>query len=409
VQMASTSGRPGGYLIASADALRLWDLSDDSTRPPDVDACVLDEHKQTLACSDPHGIPIDRDCLHAGSSGTMSWHADGRDLLGGYWSAPLTGSFNLPSWTFVVVQPADAASASTLPFRRAFWAVVVLTVSLIAGVSLRQIRRRLEPLERLHDGATRIQAGDFEARAIVASGDEFEALAESFNLMAAEVQRRFADLQALSVGTFEALARTIDAKSPWTAGHSQRVTWIGVRIGIEMGLPPDAIEVLRYGGLLHDIGKLGVPSRILDKVGRLTPAEVTIIRQHPELGARILEPIAAYAPMIPIVMEHHERWDGSGYPRHLKREEISLGGRIFAVADVVDAMLSDRPYRSGIPMRRVVRHIADQRGRHFDPQVVDAFLRIVGDVRTQYDQPSLTADVSREAEGHDSAGVFVAS
>jgi putative nucleotidyltransferase with HDIG domain len=154
-----------------------------------------------------------------------------------------------------------------------------------------------------------------------------------------------------------------------------------------MGLPPDTIECLRYGGLLHDIGKLGVPSRILDKAGQLTPAEAKIIRMHPELGARILEPIAAYAPMIPIVLEHHERLDGSGYPHGLAGEQISLGGRIFAVADVVDAMLSDRPYRQGIPIDIVVRYIADQSGHHFDPHVVVAFLRIVGDVRVQYHQP----------------------
>jgi putative nucleotidyltransferase with HDIG domain len=268
--------------------------------------------------------------------------------------------------------------------------VIVLTMTLIVLVSMWQIRRQMEPLERLHQGAARIQAGDFEARAQVSSGDEFEALAESFNHMADEIERRFADLQALSVGTFEALARTIDAKSPWTAGHSQRVTWIGVRIAAEMGLPADEVERLRYGGLLHDIGKLGVPGRILDKRGRLSPAEAKIIRMHPELGAKILEPIAAYAPMIPVVLEHHERYDGSGYPRRLVGDQISLGGRIFAVADVVDAMLSDRPYREGLPLERVVRYIADQAGIAFDPQVAAAFLRIVGEVRTQYEPDSLS-------------------
>jgi putative nucleotidyltransferase with HDIG domain len=383
---ATARGRPAGYLIASADAKVVWNLTDDSTRPPGVDACVLDEHQVTLACSNPEINPDH--CVHAGlkagGSGTLRWSADGQDFLGGFWSAPLAGQFSLPSWTFLVIQPADAASAALVTFRRAFAVAIVLTVTLIMGVSLRQIRRQMEPLERLHEGATRIRAGDFEARAQVSSGDEFEALAESFNRMADEIERRFADLQALSVGTFEALARTIDAKSPWTAGHSQRVTWIGVRIAAELGLPHDEIERLRYGGLLHDIGKLGVPSRILDKRGRLSPAEAKIIRMHPELGAKILEPIAAYAPMIPVVLEHHERYDGSGYPRRLVGEQISLGGRIFAVADVVDAMLSDRPYRAGIPLEFVTRYIADQAGHAFDPQVAAAFLRIVGDVRTHY-------------------------
>jgi len=291
---------------------------------------------------------------------------------------------HLASWTFVLIQSGDSAAASTATFRRAFVVVGALTFGLIALISLRQIRRRLEPLERLHDSAERISTGDFDARARIESGDEFEALAVSFNRMADEIERRFADLRALSVGTFEALGRAIDAKSPWTAGHSQRVTWLGVRIGQQLGLPADEIETLRYGGLLHDIGKLGVPGRILDKAGKLTPAEAKIIRRHPDMGARILEPIAAYAPMIPIVLEHHERYDGSGYPRHLQGDQISLGGRIFAVADVVDAMLSDRPYRPGIALDRVIHYIADNRGKHFDPQIVDAFLQIVGDVRTQY-------------------------
>jgi putative nucleotidyltransferase with HDIG domain len=383
---AKARGRPAGYLIASANAIELWNLTDDSTRPSGVDACVLDEHQVTLACSNPE-IKPDR-CVEAGlksaGSGTLRWSADGQNFLGGFWSAPLAGQFGLPSWTFVMIQPADAASAALVTFRRAFAVVIVLTVTFVVGVSLRQIRRQMEPLERLHDGAARIQAGDFDARAQVSSGDEFEALAESFNHMADEIQRRFADLQALSVGTFEALARTIDAKSPWTAGHSQRVTWIGVRIAAEMGLPADEIECLRYGGLLHDIGKLGVPGKILDKRGRLSSAEAKIIRMHPELGAKILEPIAAYAPMIPVVLEHHERYDGSGYPRKLVGDQISLGGRIFAVADVVDAMLSDRPYRAGLPLDRVVRYIAEQAGHGFDPHVAAAFLRIVGDVQTKY-------------------------
>jgi len=398
---ATPHGRPAGYLIASANAMEVWNLTDDSTRPPGVDACVLDEHQVTLACSTPE-IKLDH-CVQAGlktaGSGMLRWREDGQDFLGAYWSAPLTGQFNRPSWTFVMIQPADAASAALVTFRRAFAVVIVLTVTLIVGVSLRQIRRQMEPLERLHEGAARIQAGDFEARAQVSSGDEFEALAESFNHMADEIERRFADLQALSIGTFEALARTIDAKSPWTAGHSQRVTWIGVRIAAELGLPADEIEHLRYGGLLHDIGKLGVPSKILDKRGKLTPAELKIIRMHPELGAKILEPIAAYAPMIPVVLEHHERYDGTGYPRRLAGEEISLGGRIFAVADVVDAMLSERPYREGIPLDRVTRYIADQSGHLFDPQVTAAFLRIAGDVKTQYEpvpQPRTDEDATYE-------------
>jgi putative nucleotidyltransferase with HDIG domain len=181
----------------------------------------------------------------------------------------------------------------------------------------------------------------------------------------------------LHLGTLEALARAIDAKSSWTAGHSQRVTVLGVQIATAMTLSPEAIEEMRCGGLLHDIGKLGVPGRILDKTGPLTGEEFAIMRQHPEMGARILEPLPQYAPIIPIVLEHHERFDGSGYPRGLAGEEISVGGRIFAVADVFDAMSSDRPYRQARPHAEVVAYIAEQAGRMFDPAVVQAFLHVV--------------------------------
>jgi HD-GYP domain-containing protein (c-di-GMP phosphodiesterase class II) len=375
----------GSYLIARVNALVLWDLDGDSSRPLDVDLCVFSPPRVLLACSEEgysrmHAMHADLDA----GSGTFTWRAQDEEMLGAYWSAPLAGQFQIPSWIFVVMQPDTALPSPTSEFRRAFTIVVVLTLALIVALSLHQIQHRLQPLERLEAAASRIRGGDFAARARVTSGDEFEALADSFNLMAVEVQRQFAELRALQLGTLEALARTVDAKSPWTAGHSQRVTAIGVLIGRAMGVPADGLEQLRHGGLLHDIGKLGVPGRILDKPGALTAEEWRTVRQHPERGARILEPIAAYAPIIPIVLEHHERFDGSGYPRGLVGEAISLGGRIFAVADVVDAMSSDRPYRPGLPIEDVVRYITDQAGRQFDPRVVEAFLRTTADIRAVY-------------------------
>lgn len=379
VPVASSETRRG-HIVARTSARALWDLTDDSTLPFDAEICVLDDRKTILACSEQSGdrmadLPRQLDS----ASGVLTWRAGREEMLGAYWSAPMLLHFDLPHWTFVVARPAAAADATTVTFRRAFTTVVVLTLTGVIGVALRQIRRRLEPLERLQEASRSIRAGDFDARVAVSSGDEFEALAESFNLMAAEVQRQFIELKALNVGTLEALARTIDAKSPWTAGHSQRVAALGVRIGREMRLPEAVIEELHHGGLLHDIGKLGIPAHILDKDGPLTAEEFRQIRMHPELGARILEPIAAYAPMLPIVLEHHERLDGSGYPRGLSGDAISLAGRIFAVADVVDAMSSDRPYRSGLPFRDVAQHLSAQAGRHFDRAVVDAFMRTAGE------------------------------
>jgi putative nucleotidyltransferase with HDIG domain len=184
-------------------------------------------------------------------------------------------------------------------------------------------------------------------------------------------------LERLNLGTLNALARTIDAKSPWTAGHSERVTAYGVALATRLGLETATIDDMRRGGLLHDIGKIAIPNHILDKPGQLTPDEMAIVKRHPEIGARIIEPLAEYATALPIVLQHHERWDGSGYPFGLRGEEISLGGRIFALADVFDALTSDRPYRRGWSLDAVGALFARETGRHFDPALAPVFVALI--------------------------------
>ncbi len=187
------------------------------------------------------------------------------------------------------------------------------------------------------------------------------------------------ELDALNVGALTALARTIDAKSPWTAGHSERVTNSSLRIARLMGLPDDELEVLNRGGLLHDIGKIGIPADILDKPSALNEEEMQVMRDHVTVGARILEPIAAYADVIPIVLRHHERWDGSGYPDGIAGEKIEFHARLLAAGDVYDALTSHRPYRSGMTHVDAVAWITEQSGTHFDPQVVKAFLAVMSE------------------------------
>lgn len=181
-------------------------------------------------------------------------------------------------------------------------------------------------------------------------------------------------LDALGAGTLTAFARAIDANSPWTAGHSERVTGTALIIGHQLGLAPDELKVLRRGGLLHDIGKIGVPPQILDKAGPLTPAERQVIERHPVLGAEILEPIGPFNDVIPIVRSHHEKMDGSGYPDRLKGEAIPFLARVLAVADVFDALVSHRPYRSGMDLETALRIIRSGTGSHFDPDAASAFL-----------------------------------
>jgi putative nucleotidyltransferase with HDIG domain len=174
-----------------------------------------------------------------------------------------------------------------------------------------------------------------------------------------------------------ALARTIDANSPWTAGHSERVTHVSLMLGERLGLSAGNLDTLYRGGLLHDIGKIAIPAAILNKAGALTDQELAIIQQHPSTGARILSPIGAYRDTIPIVLSHHERLDGSGYPEALVGDQIPLLARVAAVADVYDALSSPRPYRPGWLVERVLGHITDGAGVLFDSAVTDALVRVV--------------------------------
>jgi putative nucleotidyltransferase with HDIG domain len=185
------------------------------------------------------------------------------------------------------------------------------------------------------------------------------------------------ELNDLNWGTLEALARAIDAKSHWTAGHSERVTKLGLRIGRALELSPKEMDLLHRAGLLHDIGKLGTPVDILDKKEKLTNKEEKIMREHTRLGVRILEPIAAYAEIVPIVLQHHEYFNGEGYPEGLAGRAISLGGRIFAVADSFDALTSDRPYRQALNREYAIEMIKQESGSRYDPEIVQAFLEVM--------------------------------
>lgn len=184
-------------------------------------------------------------------------------------------------------------------------------------------------------------------------------------------------LNRLNWGTLRALARAVDAKSPWTAGHSERVTALALKLADILIVDPRERENLHRAALLHDIGKLGVPVVILDKPGKLTVQEYETIKAHPQIGARILEPIEEYAPIIPMVLQHHECFDGKGYPAGLSGNSIHFGARILAVADAFDAMNSKRPYRDGMPLERVMQIVQRESSRQFDPEVVQALIALI--------------------------------
>jgi len=189
--------------------------------------------------------------------------------------------------------------------------------------------------------------------------------------------RLVAELKQLHWGTLTALARAIDAKSHWTAGHSERVTNWAIKIAGAMGLSEHEREIIHRGGLLHDIGKIGTPMSILDKPGKLTAEEMQQMREHVQIGARILEPIPGFTECMPIVLQHHEWINGAGYPVGLMGDQITLHAKIFAVCDCYDALISDRPYRTGMPLDRVKEIIRAGVGKQFDGGVVAAFLNLI--------------------------------
>jgi HD-GYP domain-containing protein (c-di-GMP phosphodiesterase class II) len=219
---------------------------------------------------------------------------------------------------------------------------------------------------------------------------------------------KYAETRELFFGTVQALSQAIDAKDGFTRGHADRVSRIAGAIAREVGMAERLIEQIELAGLLHDIGKIGVEDRILMKPQRLEQDEQELMRRHPIYGASILEPSAALRPLVPIVLHHHENFDGSGYPEGLKGEEIPLGSRIIIVADAYEAMTSDRIYRKSIGHDRAMEQLTKYKGIQFDPKVVRALEQVVQkkgrDAFEQSDLPPInyeTLDKLRRRLAHD--------
>jgi putative nucleotidyltransferase with HDIG domain len=190
--------------------------------------------------------------------------------------------------------------------------------------------------------------------------------------------RRYTDeLETSYNRTIASLAAAVDARDASTERHSERVTELSVALGRWLGLDDGAIEQLRRGALLHDVGKIGVSDAILRKPAALTEAEWREMRRHPEIGYRILQSVSFLEDSLPVVLHHHERWDGSGYPHGLRGAEIPLLARLFAVIDAYDAITSDRPYRAGAAHEVAVERLQGDAGTHFDPAMIEAFVAMM--------------------------------
>lgn len=543
IRLFDQNNHKRGILVGEINTAYLWKTDEQSTLPVTTELSVFDQANTLLFSSvrlPPTVIQQVAGAERQSPVGQFEWRHDGEEYLASYRSIFLQPVFFAPKWTIMLSESkSDLLSAMTY-FKKVFPPVIVVSLLVVVLLSIIQIRRSLIPLEKLREGTKRIARRDFESRVTIKSGDEFEELATSFNLMAGQLDkqfkalstlaeidrailsalevekivdvvlnrlhdifpcksvsvalldpdgksakvktriygvkgrtddqtlsemidltpqeqkeltdhpdhllievkeeppqylalmvrqgirsfavfpvilkqmltgmialgylnshphsqedlaqgRRFAnqmavalsnaylikDLDQLNWGTLTALARAIDAKSPWRAGHSERVTDLSIKIGKVLGLSQEELDTLRRGGLLHDLGKIGIPAEILDKPGKLNKEEKRTMQQHAQLGAHILEPISAYAEVIPMVVQHHEHYSGTGYPAGLIGGAISFGARIFAVADAYDAITSDRPYRKALGKKRAIEIIKDESGKQFDPKVVEAFLKVI--------------------------------
>ena len=190
------------------------------------------------------------------------------------------------------------------------------------------------------------------------------------------LQRTNTELIVAYDETIEGWARALELRDLETSGHTRRVTLMTERLALRLGYENESMVFLRRGAMLHDIGKMAIPDKILLKTSALSQEESDIIHQHPSSGYKLLSPISFLRPALEIPLCHHEKWDGTGYPRGLKGEEIPMAARIFAIVDVWDALISDRPYRLAWPEETAIRYISSQSGRHFDPRVVDEFMKL---------------------------------
>ncbi len=259
-----------------------------------------------------------------------------------------------------------------------------LTVSVVAGLLMLGFlwlvvhRGLLGPIQEIGNMSHRIADGDLSGRLQLRGHGEMAKLGGAVNAMADGIEHLMREQEAAYIQVMQSLAKALEAKDPYTAGHSGRVANWSVRLAKHMGLPEEEIQVLKQGALMHDLGKIAIPDAILNKPDGLTDEEFAAMRGHPEMTSNIMRPLRRFDRHREIAAWHHERWDGKGYPDGLKGEEIPLLARIVAIADTWDAMTGDRVYRKAMPVEKALGILERERDfGQWDPQVVDAFLELV--------------------------------
>jgi HD-GYP domain-containing protein (c-di-GMP phosphodiesterase class II) len=245
---------------------------------------------------------------------------------------------------------------------------------LLSGLIANQINT---PLNRIKERLRQIGAGDFKKDFRIESRDELGRIGDGIQEMALNLARLYAEQEALFLETILSLAEAIDARDPYTRGHSDHVSQYALKTAQAMGLSEKECREIFHAAILHDIGKIGIREDVLNYEGPLDQEKFSHMKTHPEIGARILGVVKDFDKIRLMVRAHHERYDGSGYPDGLKGLETPLGARIIAVADVYDALTTDRPYRAAWKMEKALQVIQENAGSQFDPQVVPIFISIM--------------------------------
>ncbi len=304
------------------------------------------------------------------------------DLTEGNETVEMLGTYspiqNL-NWGVIVQRRLRDAFFAVYEMRRdtVLWGVVVIILSLVMAVFSAKFITR--PLDSLTQTARSIAQRDYTQRADIRSRTEIGELAATFNLMAEDIQHYISDLKSASeenrqlfIDAIEMIAAAVDAKDPYTKGHSWRVSQYSVILARELGLADDEIDKVRVSATLHDVGKIGIEDRVLKKPGVLTNEEFEIMKRHPVMGFEIVRQVKRLTEMLPGIRWHHESLNGRGYPDGLTGDELPLMVRIIAVADTLDAITTDRPYQAGREFPQALEILGKQAGSKYDPIVVDA-------------------------------------
>lgn len=300
------------------------------------------------------------------------------------------------NWNFVVTVPYSVLHSENRVIQLLVAIPLLIGISLLAIFVRFTVKKNLNPIENILHVMESAENGVFDKRTHVSSSDEIQVIADGLNdlldsledhhekllkeiddneLLNADLEELMQENDRIYFETIKSLNMAIEAKDRYTAGHCDRVTEYSLAIADEIGMRDKEKVRLIYGATVHDIGKIGIPGTIINKPGRLNDAEFERIKSHPEKGYHILKEIHFLEDSIPIVYQHHERYDGKGYPQGLSGDEIDISARIVAIADTYDAMTSDRAYRQALTSDIALDEIKRNSGLQFDPILVDAFVR----------------------------------